>query len=70
MTSKEVGLQTELIHISVNAWIKRFQAEGINGLETRLGRRRKPIMDCSAEEAVRKAIEQDRQSVKMAKEAW
>lgn len=34
------------------------------------GRGRKPIMDCSDEESVRKAIENDRQSVKKAKEAW
>lgn len=70
LTSKEVGLQTEMTHISVNAWVKRFEAEGITGLETRPGRGRKPIMDCSDEDAVRKAIEQDRQGVKKAKEAW
>ena len=68
--SKDVGAQTEMTHISVNAWVKRFEAEGITGLGTRSGRGRKPIMDCSDEEAVRKAIEQDRQSVKKAKEAW
>ncbi|MDR2037202.1 MAG: helix-turn-helix domain-containing protein [Bacteroidales bacterium] len=70
LTSKEVGSQTEMTHISVNSWIKRFESEGIHGLETRPGRGRKPIMDCSDEETVRKAIEEDRQSVKMAKEAW
>lgn len=69
-TSKEVGEQTEMTHISVNSWVKRFETEGISGLETRPGRGRKPIMDCSDEEIVRKAIENDRQSVKKAKEAW
>lgn len=54
----------------VNSWVKRFEAEGIKGLETRPGRGRKPIMDSSDEEAVRIAIENDRQSVKKAKEAW
>lgn len=34
------------------------------------GRGRKPIMDCTDEEVVRKAIEQDRQSVSKAREAW
>ena len=61
LPSKEVGRQTEMTHISVNSWVKRFEAEGISGLKTRPGRGRKPIMDCSDEEAVRAAIEKDRQ---------
>ena len=47
-----------------------LREEGVKGLETKPGRGRKPIMDCSDEESVRQAIEQDRQSVKKAKEAW
>lgn len=57
-------------HVSVNAWIKRFKSEGIEGLRTRAGRGRKPIMDCSDEKIVRRAIEQDRQSVSKARAAW
>ena len=49
--------------VSVNAWVKRYMEEGINGLNTRSGRGRKPIMDSSDEESVRRAIEQDRQCV-------
>ena len=70
LSSKQVGLQTEMSHVSVNFWVKRFMQEGISGLQTRPGRGRKPIMDCSDEEVVRKAIEQDRQSVSKAREAW
>lgn len=70
LTSKEVGVQTEQTHISVNSWVKRFETKGIKGLETRPGRGRKPIMDKSDEDAVRIAIENDRQSVMKAKEAW
>ena len=70
LTSKAIGEQTEMTHISVNSWVKRFESEGIKGLETRPGRGRKPIMDSSDEEAVRIAIENDRQSVRKAKEAW
>lgn len=70
LTSKEVGVQTEQTHISVNSWVKRFETEGIKGLETRPGRGRKPIMDNSDEDAVRIAIKNDRQSVMKAKEAW
>ena len=69
-TSKKVGEQTEMTHISVNSWVKRFEAEGIHGLETHPGRVRKPIMDCTDEKKVRRAIENDRQSMKKAKEAW
>ena len=69
LTSKEVNIQTEMTHISVNSWVKRFECEGVKGLATRLGRGRKPIMDSSDEDAVRRAIENDRQNVKKAKEA-
>lgn len=55
---------------TVCEWIKRYKENGIKGLETRPGQGRKPIMDCSDEEAVRKAIEEDRQSVSKAREAW
>ena len=52
-------LKSYFFHISVNSWVKRFETEGISGLETRPGRGRKPIMDSSDEEIVRKAIEND-----------
>lgn len=70
LSSAQVGEQTEMSAQSVNNWIKRFEREGVKGLQTRPGQGRKPIIDCSDEEAVRQAIEADRQSVKMAKEAW
>ena len=69
-SSQEIGKQTEMSHISVNSWMKRFEQYGIIGLHTRAGRGRKPIMDCSDEVAVRKAIEVDRQSVSKARENW
>ena len=68
LSSVKAGEQTEMSFVSVNAWVKRFLTEGIDGLKTRHGR--KPIMDCSDEQAVRLAIEQDRQSVSKAKAAW
>ncbi len=56
-------------------YISQFLGETLRGRRnqrtgntSRTGR--KPIMDCSDEESVRKAIENDRQSVKKAKEAW
>ena len=62
LSSVKAGEQTEMSFVSVNAWVK--------GLQTRPGRGRTPIMDCSDEQAVRLAIEQDRQSVSKAKQAW
>jgi transposase len=70
LSSIKAGEQTEMSLVSVNAWVKRFLLEGITGLQTREGRGRKPIMDCSDEQAVLAAIEQDRQSVSKAKNAW
>ena len=55
---------------SVFNWIKRYGDEGINGLKTRTGRGRKPIIDSSDEEIIRKAIEEDRQNVSKVREAW
>lgn len=70
LSSAKAGEQTGMSLVSVNAWVKRFLSEGITGLQTRSGRGRKPIMDCLDEEAVRAAIEQDRQSVSKARAAW
>ena len=70
LSASEVGERTGMEQHTVRKWLKRYEKEGIKGLETRPGRGRKPIMDCSDEEAVRWAIEQDRQSVNKAREAW
>ena len=70
LSSAKAGAQTEMSSVSVNAWVKRYKEEGIEGLNTRSGRGRKPIMDTSDEEAVRRAIEQDRQCVSKARAAW
>ena len=63
LSSVEAGQQTEMSFVSVNAWVKCFLTDGIDGLQTHSGRGRKPIMDCSDEQAVRLAIEHDRQRV-------
>jgi transposase len=70
LSSARVGAQTGMTLRSVNGWVKRFETEGIKGLHTRPGQGRKPIMGSSDKDAVRKAIESDRQSVRSAKEAW
>lgn len=70
LSATQVGEQTEMTAQTVGSWVKRFEKQGVKGLYTRPGQGRKAIMDCSDEEAVRKAIESDRQSVRAAKEAW
>lgn len=70
LSAAKAGLQTEMSFVSVNAWVKRYGEEGMEGLKTRPGRGRKRIMNSSDEEFVRRAIEQDRQCVSKAKAAW
>lgn len=31
LSSVAIGAQTEMSHVSVNAWVKRFKSEGIEG---------------------------------------
>lgn len=56
LSALHVREQTEMTIQSVHNWVKRFESEGIKALHTRPGQGRKPIIDCSAEAAVRKAI--------------
>lgn len=49
LSAVKAGVQTEMSFVSVNAWVKRYKEEGIDGLKTRSGRGRKPIMDSSDE---------------------
>ena len=69
-SAPKIAEMLEVTVPTVYTWVKRYEENGIKGLETRPGQGRKPIMDCSDEEAVRKAIEEDRQSVSKAREAW
>lgn len=66
--SKEVAAILGCHEVSVNSWLKRFEAEGIAGLKTKPGRGRKPILDGEADvEAVKKAVEANRQRLSVAK---
>jgi transposase len=70
-TSKEVAGIVKMCEMSVNNWIQRYQHEGIEGLNTKEGRGRKPLL-CKEKdsEAVRKAVQANRQSLSMAKAAF
>ena len=57
--------------VSVNAWVRRYKTEGIEGLKTKPGRGRKPLLDKVKDEAsILEAIKDNRQRVDMAKSEW
>ena len=71
LSSRQIATKVNLCQQSINKWVDRFMAECIEGLENRPGQGAKPIISREAnEETIRKAIEEDRQSVKAAKAAW
>jgi transposase len=54
---------------SVNNWVKRYEATGIDGLRTKPGQGRKPILTREEDEKqVRAIIEKERQRLKLVKE--
>lgn len=63
LSSPQIGRQLEMNQLSVNNWMKRFESEGIKGLETRSGRCRRPIIGTQDEEIIRR----DRSNVLAAK---
>jgi transposase len=55
---------------SVNDWLHRYRAEGINGLRTRAGRGRRAILSTPTDAgAVREAVRQHRRRISQAKAA-
>lgn len=70
-TSKEVGSLTDMCHISVNSWLKRYLEEGISGLFTKKGRGRKPMLTKEVDETlVLELVKSNRQRIQVAKAEW
>lgn len=70
-SSKEVGTITDMCHISVNSWLTRYKEEGINGLKTKTGRGRKPILKKEDDqETILRLVKQNRQRIQTAKAEW
>ena len=65
-TSKEVSTILNTNEISVHNWLKRYAAEGMEGLQTRKGQGRKPILEQEHLSMVRAAVEQERQRLSQA----
>ena len=70
-TSTEVGKITGMSDVSVNAWVKRYNAFGVEGLKTRAGRGRKPLLTVAADkETVLQSVKANRQRIQTAKAEW
>lgn len=68
-TSKDVGQIVEMNQVSVNKWLDPYQAEGMEGLITKPGRGRKPVLDQEQDATkIRQAVQQERQRLSQAKQ--
>ena len=66
-TSAEIAQILGCCEMVVNNWLKRFEAEGIEGLHTKPGRGRKPILDAEkALPSVKAAVTANGQRVSLA----
>lgn len=69
--SKDVGAITGMRDVSVNSWVKRYNTEGISGLQTKPGRGRKTIIsEVEDKPAILAAIKANRQRMRTAKAEW
>jgi transposase len=67
-TSSEIAEILGCCEMVVNNWLKRFESEGIQGLRTRPGRGRKPILDAEKDlPTVKQAAQANRQRISLAK---
>lgn len=67
-TAKEIADLLGCCEVVVNTWLKRYETEGIQGLLTKPGRGRKPILDAEKDlPSVKAAITANRQRISLAK---
>ena len=67
-TSREIGHLLGCHQITVHEWVKRYQAEGIEGLQMRPGRGRRAILSASTDlSRVRAAVVRSRQRISLAR---
>jgi transposase len=67
-TSAEIAQILDCCEMAVNNWLKRFEVEGIDGLRTKPGRGRKPILDAEKDlQLVKQAVQRSRQRISLAK---
>jgi transposase len=67
-TSLDVAQELGCSEMAINNWIKRYQDQGLAGLQTKTGRGRKPILQAETDlAAVRRAVQSSRQRISLAK---
>lgn len=67
-TSAEIADLLGCCEVVVNNWLKRYESEGIEGLRTKPGRGRKPVLDAEQDlESVKAAVAANRQRISVAK---
>jgi transposase len=67
-TSAEIAGILNCCEMVVNNWVKRYEAEGVEGLRTKPGRGRKPILDAEKDlPQVKAAVRTHRQRLSLAK---
>ena len=68
-TNRDIASILDMNENTVGSWIKRYESEGIEGLKTRSGQGRKPILDPKKDaKKVRKAVRKERQRLSKAKD--
>lgn len=69
--SKEVAKIVKMCEMSVNNWLVRYADEGIDGLKTKKGRGRKPLINKSTDEvSILASVKANRQRLQTAKAEW
>lgn len=67
-TAAEIADLLGCCEVVVNNWVKRFELEGLEGLKTKPGRGRKPILDTEKDlQRVKAAVKANRQRISLAK---
>lgn len=69
--SKEVAKIVKMCEMSVNNWLVRYSDEGIEGLKTKKGRGRKPLINKTTDAvAILASVKSNRQRLQTAKAEW
>ena len=67
-SSEDIAKIVDSCEMSVNGWIKRYEAEGIKGLQTKAGRGRKAILNAQEDAAkIKGVVQANRQRLSVAK---
>ena len=68
--SREIAEELGCCMVVVNHWVKRYQQNGVEGLQIKKGRGRKTILNSEQDlPAVRRAVQQNRQRLSLAQES-